>query len=136
MCRRATTTPATVSLARRGSTSAGPAPVPTPEVDVVELYAECRPRRPARPALRDRNRASPTESGTAPAVAATTSSTTSDGRHVTSDGTATSVASAPVNFSASSAMSRNTVAGSAPDNISVAMSRVASIHDCRARDCS
>lgn len=46
-----------------------------------------------------------------------------------STGTATRAASAAVSLSASAATSRNTVAGSVPDNNSVAMSRVASIHD-------
>ena len=44
-------------------------------------------------------------------------------------------AAAPVSFSDSSATRRKTVAGSAPDNRSVAMSRVDSIHAWRALAC-
>ena len=74
--------------------------------------------------------------GTAPAVSTTISSSTSAAAASLSAGTATNVPSAPVNFSASPAMSANTVAGSVLDSISVAISRVAAIHDWRARDCS
>ena len=53
-----------------------------------------------------------------------------------SGATATTVSSAPLSWRDLSATNRNTRAGSAPDNSSVPMSRVASIQACRARDCS
>ena len=65
----------------------------------------------------------------------TNSSAISTAGQVLFDGMATKAASAPVSFRACSATSRNTAAGSVPDNNSVAMSRVASIHDWRALAC-
>ena len=129
----ATTTPATVSPARRGSTSAGPVPVPTPTPTLSYLRG-VPSRRPGQPAIRATEiGASTPEAVTAPAVATTHKFDDVGGRQTDVGRNGHHVASAPVNFSASSATSRNMVAGSAPDSISVAMSRVASIHDCRAR---
>ena len=129
--RSATSTPATASVARNGSTSAGPAPP-----------ASSRGPRPTlsnRPGVR-RTNVSPigvsatgmvcaAASEASPAVAATTSSATSLAASSGSTGTATSVTCAPLRSRALSAMSRNTRAGSVPDSSSVPMSRVASIQD-------
>ena len=71
-----------------------------------------------------------------PAVSTTMSSVTSEVGSSVSEGTATSTPSDPVSSSDSSAISRNTRPGSVPRSNSVAISRVASIQDCRARDCS
>ena len=71
-----------------------------------------------------------------PADATTTISSTSDAATAVLLGTATSTASAWVNRNAESAMSWNTRAGSSPPNSSVAISRVASIHVRRSRDCA
>ncbi|CKW78431.1 Uncharacterised protein [Mycobacterium tuberculosis] len=65
-----------------------------------------------------------------------TRSSTSQAGASSSSGTATKVAAPAINVNASSAMSRNTMAGSAPASICVPMSRVASIHASRVRDSS
>ncbi|CNH78153.1 Uncharacterised protein [Mycobacterium tuberculosis] len=75
------------------------------------------------------------QSTRSPMASITSSSCTLSAGVFASTGMATRAASAPVSFSASSATRRNTVAGSAPDNNSVAMSRVDSIHACRALAC-
>ena len=135
----ASSTPATVSVVRSGSTSAGPAssstPVRTSRLSVAAGSALTEDLADERVRHRNWCRAGSGARWPRP-ISTTRSSVTSLVGTSSSAGTATRVASASVSLSASSAMSRNTWAGSVPDSSSVAMSRVASIQDCRVRDCS
>ena len=108
-CRSAITTPATVSVARRGSTSAGPAADAQPQDRRCRICAECRSERPARSVCR-LSESSLRQLDRAPRPPLPPPIKFDRRRmlaHQCPTESATTVASAPVNFSASSAMSRN-----------------------------
>ena len=125
------TTPATVSVVRKGSTSTGPAPEEAAEqVECAHRGKAAAPKCLADGVVRQQDRVD--GSGRISGAGGLDDDElfdSADGGSVSGD-TATSVTSAPVSLSASSAMSRNTRAGSVPDSSSVAMSRVACIQDC------